>query len=97
MGQSIKVQSKQLDGFCVFTTDRVLTGQDGEGYASAEEAEAASGFPALLAERLFASDEAIDNVFVASSEVVVRRSEDWDAETVSAAEQTIADLYRFYN
>lgn len=96
MGQSIAVAVKKIEGFCVFTTDRVLTGQDGVRFASREEAEAAEGFPALLASRLFAADEAVENVWVASNEVVAGRSGGWDDGATSVAESTIADLYRFY-
>ncbi len=96
MGQSITVQSKQVGGFCIFTTDRVLSGQDGEGFASVEEAGAGDTFPAQLAVRLFAGDEAIDNVFIASSEVVVSRSDEWDDAAVSNAAGIISDLHRFY-
>lgn len=96
MGQSIAVESKLIDGFCVFTTNRVITGQDGAAFTSADEAEGSSGFAAELAGRLFASDEAIDHVYVAASEVIARRSTDWGGEAVAGAAQTIADLYRFY-
>ena len=96
MGQSIAVESKSIDGFCVFTTNRVITGQDGAAYTSAGDAEGSSGFGAELASRLFASDEAIDHVYVASSEVIARRSAEWDGEAIAGAAQTITDLYRFY-
>ncbi len=96
MGQSITVASKQINDVCVFTTDRILTGQDGHGYGSADEAAADAGFGAQLASRLFASDDVIDHVYVASNEVIVRRSEPWDAGTTAAAAQTITDLHRFY-
>jgi hypothetical protein len=97
MGQSISVAAKPMDGFCVFTTDRVLTGQDGARFESAEEADPEAGFPALLASRLFASDDAVINVWVAASEVVVGRSGGWDDAATANAQQTITDLYRFYN
>jgi hypothetical protein len=96
MGQSITVESKQINDVCVFTTDRVLTGQDGVAYGSAEEAAAGSGFGAQLAGRLFDSDNAIDHVYVASSEVIVRRTEEWGSETIAAAAQTVSELHRFY-
>jgi hypothetical protein len=96
MGQSINVTSKPFDGFCVFSTDRVLTGQDSARFASQEEAADGSGFPALLAERLFEGDEAVANVYVASSDVIVGRSEAWDGAAVDSATETITNLYRFY-
>jgi hypothetical protein len=97
MGQSISVAAKPMDGFCVFTTDRVLTGQDGVRFESVQEADAETGFPALLASRLFAGDEAVVNVWVAASEVVVGRTGGWDEATTAQAQQIITDLYRFYN
>jgi hypothetical protein len=96
MGQSLTVESKQVDGFCVFTTDRVITGQDGARFESQEEAEGASGFPASLARSLFEGDSEIDHVYVAFSEVIVRRSEAWDSANIAAAAATITDMYRFY-
>lgn len=96
MGQSITVQSKQIEDICVFTTDRVLTGQDGFAYGSAEEAASEAGFGAQLAARLFGSDNAIDHVYVASSEVIVRRREGWDSDAIAAAAQIVTDLHRFY-
>jgi hypothetical protein len=96
MGQSITVAAKRIEGFCVFTTDRVLTGQDGVRFESQDQAEVGDGFPAALASRLFAADDAIENVWVAASEVVVGRAGGWDDAATSSAERTITDLYRFY-
>lgn len=96
MGQSITVTSKPVDGFCVFTTDRVLTGQDSFRFASSEEAAGGSGFPALLATRLFEGDDAVANVYVASNDVIVGRTESWDAAAVDSAAEAITNLYRFY-
>jgi len=96
MGQSITVESKQINDVCVFTTDRVLTGQDGVAYGSAEDAASGSGFGAQLAALLFDSDGAIDHVYVASSEVMVRRTEPWDSGAIAAAARTVTDLHRFY-
>jgi hypothetical protein len=97
MGQSITVESKPLNGVCLFTTDRSITGQDGAGFGSADEAAATPGFPATLAARLFAADGAIDHVYVASNDVVVRRIDGWDGDTVSAVAETISDLFRHYD
>lgn len=97
MGQTINVESNPLDGVCVFGTDRSITGQDGAGFASPEEAAAATGFPATLATRLFESDAAIDHVYVASNDVIVRRAEGWSDDSVAAASSAISDLFRFYD
>lgn len=96
MGQSITVESRQLDGFCVFTTDRSISGQDGSAFESIAVAEGDESFPAVLAKRLFAADEGIDHVYVASNDVVVRRSPGWDADQVALASRVIEELFRFY-
>jgi hypothetical protein len=97
MGQSMTVAAKQVGEFCIFTTDRVLTGQDGVRFESAPAADSEDGFPAVLAERLFANDSAIESVWVAASEVVIGRSGGWDDDTRETAERTITNLYRFYS
>jgi hypothetical protein len=96
MGQSISVQSKQMDAVCVFTTDRSITGQDGAGFGSADEAEAAGGFAATLAVRLFAADDSIDHVYVASNDVIVRRDGSWSGEQINVAADTIRNLFLHY-
>ena len=96
MGQSITVESKSVKGFCVFTTDRSMTGQDGARFDSAESAAAATSFPATLALRLFESDGLVDHVFVASNDVIVRRSESWNPAAADQASSTISALFRHY-
>ena len=96
MGQSITVDSKQWDAVSVFTTDRSITGQDGAGFESIAAAEASPGFAGTLAFRLFSLDEAIDHVYVASNDVVVKRSADWDETAIGDATRTIEGLFRFY-
>lgn len=96
MGQSITVESKQWDAVCVFTTDRSITGQDGAGFDSSEAAESGGGFPGTLATRLFAVDEEIDHVYVASNDVVVRRTAGWSETDVTAVASTIENLFIHY-
>ena len=96
MGQSITVHSKQVDAYYVFTTDRIIGGQDGERFESPEQAEAATTFPAQLAARLFESDDDIDSVYVASNDVIVGRIDGWSEPAVASASTTISDFYRFY-
>ena len=96
MGQSISVAVTSVDDFCVFTTDRVLTGQDGERFESSAESDVAECFAATLASRLFSSDAAIQKVWVAASEVVVGRSGGWNTAATAAAQQVVTDLYRYY-
>ncbi len=96
MGQSIDVASKQLDGFCLFTTDRSISGQDGAGFGSVEEAKTGAGFPASLAGRLLMTDPAIDHVYVASNDVIVRRAAAWDETSIDSAATTSREFFRFH-
>ena len=96
MGQSITVESKPQDGFCIFSTDRGLTGQDGARFSSIDDIGDATDFPATLATRLFQSDGAIDHVYIASNDIIVRRAGQWDSVSVEAASRTISELFRFY-
>lgn len=96
MGQPIKVEATQVSEVVIFDTDRSITGQDGSGFASLEEAAAVEIFPAQLAARLFQSDDTIDHVFVASNQVVVRRPSGWDTADVARASGVITDFFLFY-
>lgn len=96
MGQSITVESKQWAAVCVFTTDRSITGQDGIEFDSPAAAEADESFPGTLAGRLFAADGEIDHVYVASNDVVVRRTGPWTESDVAAAASTIENLFIHY-
>ncbi len=95
MGKPIAVTSTRTVGeVAVFDTDRSITGQDGMAFASAPEA--AESFPARLAARLFETVPGLAHVFVASSQVVLRRTGGWDDSARSAAESCIADFFVFY-
>ena len=96
MGQSVTVESKPQEEFCIFTTDRGLTGQDGARFSSIDDIGDATDFPATLASRLFQSDGAIDHVYIASNDVIVRRAGEWDSASVETVSRTIGDLFRFY-
>jgi hypothetical protein len=96
MGQPIQVDATRLDDVVVFDTDRSITGQDGAGFGSAAEAEASGTLPAELAGRLFAADGSVNHVFVASNQVVVRRSGGWSDGDVDAASRVISDFFLFY-
>ena len=74
MGQPIKVSVTNADDVLLIDADRSITGQDGSAYGSAAEAKADQRFPGVLAARLFASDPAIDHVFIASNQIVCRFS-----------------------
>lgn len=95
MGQRIEVQAIVFEDVAVFDTDRSITGQDGRGFT--RESDFGGGdFGSRLAAGLFDADEAIVHVFVASSQVVARRSDDWDEGSVARASEVIRDLFVFY-
>jgi hypothetical protein len=97
MGQQIEVlQRTVVDGVLLVTTDRSVTGQDGVGYSSQEAAAAGAGFGAALAAEILASDTAIDHVYVASNQVVVRRDGGWDDAAADAASVVVSEFFRYY-
>ena len=96
MGMPIAVQSHHLIGdVAVFDTDRSVTGQDGAGFDSAAAA-AADSFPGRLAERLFEIDGAVEHVWVASSQVVVRRRGGWDEAAARSVAEVITRFFVHY-
>ena len=75
MGQRIELRGATAIGdVAYFDTDRTISGQDGDAFASAEEAAAVENFSAQLATRVFAADKAISSVFVQSTQGVVGRN-----------------------
>ncbi len=97
MGQPIDVIGTAVVGDVLLVdTDRSITGQDGSGFTSAEEAQGVDTLPADLATRLFASEDAIAHVFVASNQVVIERSGGWSEADVAAATQIVAEFFVFY-
>jgi hypothetical protein len=96
MGQAIEVETREIGEAAVFSTDRSITGQDGVSYASRDEAEADDRFPGRLAARLYASDEALASIFVASNQVVAGRDGGWDESSRETAEKVIAEFFLFY-
>jgi hypothetical protein len=96
MGQRIEVTATMVGDVVVLDTDRSLTGQDGGEYGSAEEAAADPTFPGRLAHRIYEEDGRVEQVFVASNSVVVRRSRGWDDEAVADLERVVAEFFLFY-
>lgn len=97
MGQTIEIlKTTVIDHVLIVDTDRTLAGQDGEAYPGAPRIDDASTFPARLAERIFEEDRAVDNVFVMSNTVSVRRAEEWTDDTVAAVARVVAEFFRFY-
>lgn len=97
MGQTIEINGMaRVDRVLVIDTDRSLAGQDGEAFHGVEAARRQSTFPARLAVMLFESDDSIDNVFVMSNTVSIRRLAGWDDEAVSRAKNLVTGFFRFY-
>jgi len=96
VGQPIKVSVTNADDVLLIDADRSITGQDGSAYGSAAEAKADQRFPGVLAARLFASDPAIDHVFIASNQIVVRRLGGWDDQGSESASSIVEDFFLFY-
>jgi hypothetical protein len=90
VGQLIEVEVTRLGTVAMFDTDRSLSGQDGESYASEAEAAAGTTFPARLAERLLDHDDALVNVYVYSNTVSITRSTEWSEADADA----IVDIVR---
>lgn len=96
MGQTINVEPPTIIGdVALFATDRGITGQDGQGFGRSGDGDA--GFPGRLAGEVFAADDAVEHVFVASNQVTVRRPAGWEAESVAAVTSAIERFFVFYD
>ncbi len=95
MGQLISVEASVIDDVAVFDTDRSIAGQDGAAFERGV-APSDGTFPAELAERIYAADDEIDHVWVASNQVVVRRPGGWSDQAVATIQTVISELFRFY-
>lgn len=97
MGQRIEVDSTTvIDDTAVFATNRSLTGTDGEGFTSREEASSLGTFPAKLASELFEADDSLTRVYVDQNVLVVGRSAGWDNAATASTEKLIEDFFLFY-
>lgn len=95
MGQLINVESSVIDDVVVFDTDRSIAGQDGAAYDRAAATDDGT-FPGELAMRVLAGDAAIDHVWIASNQVVVRRPGGWDDIAVDSTQTIISEFFQFY-
>ena len=94
MGQPMQVLSTTvIDEIALFATDRGVTGQDGASFTRGDEGD---GFPVRLAADVFAADEAVEHVFVASNQVVARRSGGWDDGRLEAIAAVITAFFVHY-
>jgi hypothetical protein len=96
MGQLIEVEPQVVGDVAIFSTDRGMTGQDGSGYESADEAAADDRFPGRLASQLFADDDTVDSIWIASNSAVLRRPGGWDDAAVASSAQVIRDFFLYY-
>ena len=96
MGQSIQTTSTTIGDVLLLDGDRAITGQDGTVYPTADAAAADDRFPGRLAGSLFEADEAVNHVFVASNQIVIRRSGGWDDDSISAIRATVERFFVFY-
>ncbi len=97
MGQRIEIDSTVVvDDSLIVSTNRSITGTDGEGFDSAEEAADGSTFPAKFAVDLFASDDALTRVYVSSNVAVIKRDGGWDDDSVASGSKVIEEFFLFY-
>lgn len=97
MGQRIEIDSSRVvDDSLIVTTNRSLTGTDGEGYASADEANEVGSFGAKLATDLFESDDDISRVYVTSNVVIIATGGGWSDASTDAATGVISEFFLYY-
>ncbi len=79
MGQPIDIRETiEVDDVVVFETDRSLTGQLGVAVTEDTPDASSDDLPARLGREILAVDDAIDHVYVAMNDLVVRRRGGWD-------------------
>ncbi|MGI9667356.1 MAG: hypothetical protein ACR2N2_09675 [Acidimicrobiia bacterium] len=97
MGQRIEIDGTVVvDDSIIVSTNRSLTGTDGEGYDSPEQASDGETFAADLAVDLFEADPELSRVFVSSNVVVVKRAAGWPQDAVDASSSVIEEFFLFY-
>ncbi|MEE8406778.1 MAG: ferredoxin--NADP reductase [Acidimicrobiia bacterium] len=94
MGQLIEVVVTLVGETALFDLDRTLTGQDGFSFPGPPDNTESP--PELLAQRLFAIDEQIENIHVLSNLVTVTRTGGWDDEALTATTDVLSKLLVFY-
>ena len=97
MGQTIQIRDANVvSDMLLVSTDRSLTGQDGETYAPGDSITSEAIFPAQLALRLFQSDPSIDHVYVMSNVLSIRRPGGWDESSVASTREVVEGFFLFY-
>ncbi len=98
MGQPIDVTGTvRLGDVALLDTNRTLTGQDGEGYESLNEARQGATLPARLAERLFAADRDLASVFVLSNGLSLERNGGWTDEVLDRVTDIVRAFLVYYD
>ena len=97
MGQRIEIDdARVVDDTLIVSTNRSLTGTDGEGFDTVEDTEAVDTFGAQAAAELFGSDDAVARVYVASNVLVISRTGGWDDQSAISAQKVIEEFFLFY-
>ena len=97
MGQRIEIDgTRTVDDSLIVSTNRSLTGVNGEGYETEESTEGVNSFGAQAAREVLASDDAINRVYVDSNVLVIRRTEGWDDDSVEAVSKVVEEFFLFY-
>ena len=97
VGQRIEIDgTRTVDDSLIVSTNRSLTGVNGEGYESLESTEGVKSFGAKAANAVLASDEAITRVYVDSNVLVIRRDGGWDDASVESVSRVIEEFFLFY-
>lgn len=93
MGQTIQVSAIPVGNIAIFDLDRSLTGQDGVSFSQPPEGPTP---PEILARRLWDADGSVNNVYVLSNSVSVRKESDWATDDLDAASGIISNLFIFW-
>jgi len=97
LGQRIEIESAVVvDDSLIVTTNRSLTGTDGEGFDSVNEARDGGTFAAKLTYDLFEMDKAIRRVYVASNVVIVTRDGTWTTQAKDATAHVVEEFFLYY-
>lgn len=97
MGQTIQIwDANVVADMLLVSTDRSLTGQDGETYTPDDPTSSEAIFPAQLASRLFQADPSIDHVYVMSNVLSIRRPGGWDEASIASTREVVANFFLFY-
>jgi len=97
VGQLIEVEHVVLGDVAIFDTDRSLSGQDGETFVGAREAEDAATFPSQVAAALYAHEPQLASVYVYSNTISVRRPKEWTDAQAAEASDVIRNVLVYYD